>query len=96
MTGSTGLNLRIEPELAKAMRRLRALPAHERAYAATNVLAELEGAGELLRSIRSAAIDGLRGDGLSYAEIGELLDVNRETARKWHHAAASPAAPAEA
>ena len=97
MTGWRGDTLRIEPELARAMRRLRALPAHEAAYAAGNVLLELEGAARLVEELRSAAIGGLRGDGLTWAEIGELIDEDGEAVRRRqvkYLAATSPAVPA--
>lgn len=60
--------------MVKALRRL---PSHQRAYAATGILAELLGAAALVREMRGDAIREMRALGLTAIEIGELIGVSQ-------------------
>lgn len=83
MTGSTGLTLRAEPELARVVGKLRRLQAHERAYAASRIARELDGAAKLVRDLRADALRELHGMGLTWPEVAELVDTSPEQVRLW-------------
>lgn len=97
MTGTTGLTVRAEPELAKVAGALQRLPAHQRGFACSRVLAELDGAAKLVRELRASAIAELRAQGLAWGEIAQLLDTAEENVRRWGGATraggGAPAAP---
>ena len=96
MTGVTALTIRVEPELAKVVRALRKLPAHELGYAATKVIAELAGAEKLVRQMRAEAVNELRELGLTWAEIAELCDIPLGSVRGVSVSPAVAEAPSEA
>lgn len=98
MTGTRGDTIRVESELARTMLRLKRLPAHERAYAACTVINELDATRKVAAGIRGQAIDALRGDGVTFREIADMMDEAIENVQYWHAkwvSASAPAAPSE-
>lgn len=82
MTRPRGDTITLHYELARALRQLRKLPSHERAYGARRLLAELAACSTALRQVRREAVVAMRDrEGLSGQEIARLLDLSPETVR---------------
>ncbi len=76
MSGRNGLDFTAEPELAALFGTLTGLPVHERAYAARTLVKELTGAVTAAREVRQAAVRQMRDEGLTVAEIGNLIGLS--------------------
>jgi|GEM_PF-3123677 len=83
MTGRKGETVTWAPEMAKMLATLSPLPPWERAYAVQTLLEEYQGLKDALVLLRLDAVRELRAEGLTQAEIGDLLGVTRWTVGLW-------------
>ena len=78
--GARGDTIRIEPEIVRVLTRLRQLPPAEMGYACVTVLEELEGLNRAIRDLYAGAVRSLRADGVTWADITEMVGAPSDAA----------------